>query len=248
VENRKYIEEDEIDLRELFLTLWEKKVFIIVFTSIVTIGTIIFSLSKEPVYEIKGFVEIGSISKYNNSNAIVNPHNVVKKLEILYQNSNVKNEITNLDKVSVVKSTTNLIELSIHSNSNENGMRKFEEILIEIKKEHNKIVLDYIKKYNVQIENLKKQKELLSSGTKFEGSERIKFDMTREIDNLELLISNSNIKYTELMGKVMKNDYPIKPKKKLIVIVGFISGFMLSIFLVFFINFVQSLKEKETLS
>ncbi|WP_323644802.1 Wzz/FepE/Etk N-terminal domain-containing protein [Aliarcobacter butzleri] len=33
MQNQKYLQEDEIDLRELFKTLWKHKIFILVFTS-----------------------------------------------------------------------------------------------------------------------------------------------------------------------------------------------------------------------
>lgn len=45
-----------------------------------------------------------------------------------------------------------------------------------------------------------------------------------------------NYKNSEVIGQVITNNYPIKPKKKLIVAVAFIAGFILSIFLVFIMN------------
>jgi LPS O-antigen subunit length determinant protein (WzzB/FepE family) len=33
----KYLQEDEIDLRELFKTIWDKRFFIIIFTFIITL-------------------------------------------------------------------------------------------------------------------------------------------------------------------------------------------------------------------
>ncbi|MGJ0359765.1 GNVR domain-containing protein [Aliarcobacter cryaerophilus] len=37
----------------------------------------------------------------------------------------------------------------------------------------------------------------------------------------------------------MTNDFPTKPKKKLIVAVAFVTGFIISIFLVFLFNFIK---------
>jgi len=45
---RRYIEEDEIDLRELFQTLWDKKLFIVVFTTLVTALAVVYALMKTP--------------------------------------------------------------------------------------------------------------------------------------------------------------------------------------------------------
>ncbi|WP_418187543.1 GNVR domain-containing protein [Aliarcobacter lanthieri] len=62
---------------------------------------------------------------------------------------------------------------------------------------------------------------------------------------LENLSLPHNLKNSEVVGSVLVNEYPIKPKKSLIVVVGFITGFILSIFLVFFIQFVNSMKREE---
>ncbi len=53
---------------------------------------------------------------------------------------------------------------------------------------------------------------------------------------VESMMLPHNYKNSEVIGRVITNDYPIKPKKKLIVVVAFIAGFILSIFLVFIMN------------
>ena len=47
------VEEDEIDLRELFATIWAHKRFIAIFTFVVVVLTILFALSKPNVYTVK---------------------------------------------------------------------------------------------------------------------------------------------------------------------------------------------------
>jgi len=61
---------------------------------------------------------------------------------------------------------------------------------------------------------------------------------------VQSLMSPHNYKNTEIVGKIMISDYPIKPKKKLIVIVAFVTGLILSIFLVFFLEFIRGFKEE----
>lgn len=63
MENKRYIQEDEIDLKELFITIWEKKLFVILITSIVTLIAIVYVLVKNPIpiYQGKVFLEIGKI-------------------------------------------------------------------------------------------------------------------------------------------------------------------------------------------
>ena len=43
----------------------------------------------------------------------------------------------------------------------------------------------------------------------------------------------------------MTNDFPTKPKKILIVAVAFVTGFIISIFLVFFIQFIQGIRKES---
>ena len=128
---QRYIEEDEIDLRELFLTLWEKKVFILLFTIIVTILASIYAFIKTPIYEVKAVIEVGTFNSNNsnNSNYIENPQNLIKKLLILNK-ENIKGiQYANIENITLVKSTPNLIELSATSVSNENGIKLLNKIL-----------------------------------------------------------------------------------------------------------------------
>jgi len=60
---------------------------------------------------------------------------------------------------------------------------------------------------------------------------------------LKLSITPLKMQPTQIAGKVEVLDAPIKPKKKLIVIVAFITGLMLSIFLAFVLEFLAKGKE-----
>ena len=61
---------------------------------------------------------------------------------------------------------------------------------------------------------------------------------------IELLLLPHNYKNTQIVGEIMTNDFPTKPKKKLIVAVAFVTGFIISIFLVFFIQFIQGIRKE----
>ena len=69
--------------------------------------------------------------------------------------------------------------------------------------------------------------------------------LEEKINSLKTLMKPYNYKNTAIIGKIMINDYPIKPKKKLIVIVAFVTGLILSIFLVFFLEFIRGFKEED---
>ncbi|MEA1916098.1 MAG: GNVR domain-containing protein, partial [Campylobacterota bacterium] len=65
---------------------------------------------------------------------------------------------------------------------------------------------------------------------------------------IKLSLQPHNFKNTKVIGKIMISDYPIKPKKRLIVVVAFVTGLILSIFLVFFMEFIRGAKEEDAKS
>ena len=73
VQENKILNEDEIDLRELFKTIWDKRFFIIIFTFIITLISFIYVLLKNPtpVYEGILNVQIGEIQSENFGNKII---------------------------------------------------------------------------------------------------------------------------------------------------------------------------------
>ena len=74
--------------------------------------------------------------------------------------------------------------------------------------------------------------------------ERI-YTLEKEISEIRLDLLPVNIKQTEILGDVIINDYPVAPKKKLIVILGAMLGFIFSIILVLIMGFVKKYKENE---
>jgi capsular polysaccharide biosynthesis protein len=55
-----------------------------------------------------------------------------------------------------------------------------------------------------------------------------------------------NYKNSQIVGQIITNDYPAKPKKTLIITIAFIAGFILSIFLIFILNAFRD--EKDTVA
>ncbi|MGB6020131.1 MAG: GNVR domain-containing protein, partial [Sulfurimonadaceae bacterium] len=57
--------------------------------------------------------------------------------------------------------------------------------------------------------------------------------------------TNAKVKMTKVIGSITIGTDPIKPKKALIIVVAFITGLMLSVFLAFFLEFIQGNREEE---
>uniref|UniRef100_UPI0040476763 Wzz/FepE/Etk N-terminal domain-containing protein n=1 Tax=Aliarcobacter sp. TaxID=2321116 RepID=UPI0040476763 len=190
--NQKIIQEDEIDLRELFLTIWRKKVFIVLLTFIVTVSSILYINFKpyEPLYQGKLLVEIGEVFNKNNDSQLIDyPGNLVKIIE-----ENLSGLIS-----SIPRNTNNLIELSVSS------------------------------------KNKSDIKDTLTSA--------YDFIVNRHNEKTKLY---EKFTHTKKVGDINIGNEPVnKPKKKLIVAASFVTGFILSIFLVFFMEFIRSFKDKN---
>lgn len=192
MQNDEQINEDEIDLRELFKTIWEKKIFILLFTSIVTIISIIYVSFKNPIpiYQGKTYIEIGQIQSQNfGANYLDSSINLSEILKLELKVS-----------TNIPKGTQSLLEISSNNQNKE-----------EIKN------------------NLEKAVEFVINRHK----EKAKF--------------YENVIMTKQIGDVKIDNNPInKPKKSLIVAVSFVTGFILSIFIVFFMQFINSIRKEDT--
>lgn len=191
MKDREYIQEDEIDLRELFKTIWEKKLFVILFTSIVTLIAIIYVLVKNPIpiYQGKAFLEIGKIQSQKFGQILLDyPTDLAEILNIEYKVES-----------SGVKSTTSILEIT---SKNEN-------------------------------------KEKIQNNIK----DAVAFIINKHIEKAKFY---ENAIMTKQIGNIVIDDTPInKPKKLFIVVVSFVSGFILSIFLVFFIEFIKNFNKED---
>ncbi len=138
----------------------------------------------------------------------------------------------------IQKKRLNLIKKDINRNK---------QLSIEIKKDINsyKDKLLNISKQDAalaglySIETGKKQTELNNATNEI-------YNLENKKNDLELSISPLKMQKAAVIGKIEVLDKPIKPKKKLIVIVAFITGLMLSIFLAFFLEFLRGSKEEDT--
>ncbi|WP_418185363.1 Wzz/FepE/Etk N-terminal domain-containing protein [Aliarcobacter vitoriensis] len=315
MQNEKYIQEDEIDLRELFKTIWNKKIFIVIFTSIITILSIIYVSLKASIYQVTALVEIGTYkTEANQDITIDNVDNLSKKLSTIFIDlrKNIVDKEFEITKITTLKGMKNFIEISSEASSNTDAIEGLNEVIEYIRSEHTKLLDDVKEKnefdlknislsiknieddklvniekkielYQQNILNLEEQMILVNktlenmnkldpsiSALKLmekrdisnaiisnksnlydlveEKENLINIEINRLLDRKKILENLSlphNLKNSEVVGSILVNENPIKPKKSLIVVVSFVTGFILSIFLVFFIQFVNNIKKEE---
>ena len=316
-ENARVIEEDEIDLAELFKTLMKRKWFIVVFTGIITLTALVYVFIKTPMYDAKALVEIGSYKLYNNNNNRIeldNPSQLSQKLNVLFIDmyKNKKDRKATITSISVPKRQKTFIEIKSLAVNNKLAKQEIEKVVDYIQKSHQKILDDVkrrreleIKNIDAKISNIKNKqiailsekialqsknlnsyrKQLVLINANLKKIEKINptlaalklmekrdlssfivslnlqlMDMRNKKDELKTTAINSllekrsllfsmllpyNYKNSEIVGSIITNNYPVKQKKKLIVIVAFVTGFIVSVFLVFFMEFIQNIKEES---
>ena len=200
MQENKILNEDEIDLRELFKTIWDKRFFIIIFTFIITLISFIYVLLKNPtpVYEGKIYFEMGEMKgETYGSKLIENTNDLASLINITFNENSSFSKEENPNAL-LKKDTTKILEITYFGENKDNIKNKLEKIKEFIMVRHQKLS----NFYDIAVQ-------------------------------------------TEQIGDIKISEEAInKPKKALIVTVAFITGFILSIFLVFFIQFIQSIKKE----
>ena len=144
---------------------------------------------------------------------------------------NIKNKEVKLlsEKINIQQANLNDYKLQLDTIShNIKEIENTNPALTALKLMEKRDLSSFILKLNLQLMDMRNQKDELETT-----------NINRLVEKKQLVESMMlphNYKNSEVIGRVITNDYPIKPKKKLIVAVAFIAGFILSIFLVFIMN------------
>lgn len=372
---RHNVYEDEIDLKELFLTIWKKKIFIVVFTAIITILAIIYVSFKTQIYEVKSVIKIGhiknSLSEYSSTNTLLEPSAILEqKLKLIYGVDDPRRyefiEDGVVSKISTIKNVENFIEITTEAYSNEKALEKNKEVLDFIQNEYKYKIDEFVQKtdikikdieskikyakevkrvdleqniekintqmlpriekeiellksvelvslekklefnreklkeyeaevariskqksgdnsqnmlmavqllntqnlilsvqnsienlirekenlINIKLVDLEKTKENIINETLRKAKVELEINFLKELDDLndsldleKLKLTNDSFRNSELVSDYIVNDFPVKPKKSLTIAVAFVTGFILSIFLVFFMQFIGNIRK-----
>lgn len=279
--NTQCIEEDTIDLRELFAVLKKRKKLVLAVTGIITIAAVVYAFFiAKPVYEVKSMIEIGKINKQ----PVDDIHAVKQKLSYEYQvdDRSKTRLLPKLVSISVPKGTRTILSLTVHSRNNTEGVAYIQKVVDGIKRQYQNMTDAYIgsqkelikltqKEIANNLSDLKKMKEKMNDynsriislkrdDAALAGIYALQIgqilsqiqSLKNHISNLrakehalKLSITPLKVQPTHLIGNIETMDHPVKPKKKLIVIVAFITGLMLSVFLAFFLEFIEGMRKED---
>ncbi len=249
-------DEDEIDLLELFNALMKRKVFILSFVFAVTLLSVIYVFSATKIYEVKSNIKIGLIAGEPLDEAGV----LAKSIKVVFHvDEEVYKDgeefVSKVESVSVDKNANSFIEVATRGISNDEALSK------------NKEVVEYAKSlYAQKIDFFKKQKQLDIELTKKRieiNNKKIKNAKKDDSTSFLLISENSQLQQklletqsvisefqthnTDIVGGYLIKPKPIKPKKALIIVVSFITSFIMAIFISFFLDFIQNArKENDT--
>jgi len=264
-QNTQYIEEESIDIRELFSILTKRKKLIWLITALFTLLALAYVFIAKPVYEVKTVVELAQIDKKP-----VHPTETIKqKIETIFE-VDVKGKVVKLPKLSSVnlpKETANMLVLQAQGYDNDSATEKLQEVLSYVREEQDKELNNYaqmqkkrlsltesdiednkqfikktknlISQYENKLLNISKQDAALAGIYAIEigkketelnlAADKISFLKNKKND-LAFSLTPQKLQKTTMVGEVQVLESPIKPKKKLIVIVAFITGLMLAVF------------------
>lgn len=211
--------EDEIDLKELFKIIWKRKIFVISFCLLITIGSVIYVYTKTPIYEVKSVMEIGFLE----DKLIEDPTMVEQKLNIVFgkEDKNINNnlEMGIITSIKRNKDIKNFIEIKTEAISNEIALAKNKEVLEFTKQLYSNKIEQFKTFSNNDITNIQREidyinnveiKNLLAEINILKEQEIFKID--REIDLLKkqsLRVVNNEIDF-------LKNEKMKKLNEKIL--------------------------------
>ena len=254
-------QEDEIDLREIFILLFNSRYLIISITVIFILIASTYSFLKKPTYISTAVMEISSynnlyyindfknIIDFNSNTKSQNPQDIKDEIAFYFENIGFK---INGKKFF----TLNLTSPSIESNLNDLKLA-IDYLDKSSKKFINRLVMlenyDFEKKLNFittsikmledELANLTNQKDLLRDDSMNVHISKLRLEINRlKIDELTLSNDNAdNFRYISLHNEIITQQ--VASKKSFIILLGFILGFAFSIFIVFIRQFF--LQEKR---
>ncbi len=282
--------EDEIDLRELFLIIWENKFFIILLTVLSVILASVYAYYKKPVFESKAAFEIGIVNK----EVLVKPNILKKEIEVVFdveENKGFEENKAIVHDVEITNNIDNILTVTTRGLSKADAKQMLENVLkyvktkykykvtdnIEILEERAKqmkkelasinsridIYSDKIKKYeqNIKIinkkrvhneaqktlfalEELNNQRLIQSLQDKIEALQLQKQEIRNiQLKRVKLEMTEPYTRNTKVLGTIEVSEDPVAPNKKLIIVVAFVTGIILSVFLIFLKEFIKGFKD-----
>jgi len=163
----------------------------------------------------------------------------IKNIETKISNIKDKEIVLLQNKISIQENNLKDYKSQIDSiNKNLLKIQNSNSSLAALKLMEKKDLMTFIANLNMQLIDMKNKKDNLET--------TVINDLIEKKNLVQSMLLPYNYKNSEVVGKIITNDHPIKPKKLLIVIVAFITGLILSIFLAFFLEVLENKEEDNS--
>ena len=155
MEKKQEIQNDVIDLKELFAVIAKRKKLIYTITILVTLLAIVYAyMFTKPVYQVQAMVEIGKIDAGTKDESTLDDIvDLKQKFEYLYGTKSKKaRNHPRVKSISVAKNSKSIFSIAVEGRSNEEAVTLIDSIV-------KKVEMDYADKVNGYVET---KKELIS--------------------------------------------------------------------------------------
>ena len=236
--------EEELDLQEIFSIISNSKKLLLIPIIIFIASAILYALSLNTSYNSSIVIEIGH-SEFDNGNIepVESFGSLNDDLSISLKIKNPNNEFT--QEVSIKPLEKNLIHLETSSLSMEKNEELLQKYYSYIQKRHQRIsdkTIDQSKKnindsINIVSSNLSYLNTIKNKGNiNLAEMAKLQFELDERLYNLreELNTLSSQIFNNSMMIKLTHDQ--IKPKIKLVIFLGFLTGLTSSLLLIFIKN------------
>ena len=147
------------------------------------------------------------------------------------QMANLENDIAHLNtKIIDIESQIKIIQEETIPNLEKKKISILEESIPTIKAQKRKLLKQIIPAKEAEIE---KMTSITLPG------------IQTQIKEIKMSMKEPYLVMSHIVHKIYTQDKPVKPKKALILIIAFITGLMLSVFLAFFLEFLQGMKKEN---
>ena len=156
-----YLQEDEIDLKEIFKLLINSKKLIITITLVITTLGAIYGFQKAPEYKSTALIEIGQYDTFENKNILLeSTSKLIQNLNIAF----IHKSDDDYDSLSTKGIEQKLIKIEIHKPSIELAEKKLEEIIRYIENRHSLLLNDAENQLTYEIKSLNDQIQFTKLG------------------------------------------------------------------------------------
>lgn len=221
--------EDEISLIDLLLILRKRqKIIYIIFLAVVAVA-VLYLMTTVSIYKSITIIEIGQISSTSSTSSVFieEPSLVIEKLKLQYMPDGAFEKIE-MPVISSIepksKSSANLLEIIAFSYDQNTGKQRLSDINQALVNRHELLFASSIKSIQGRIKEL----GLIETDKPY-----------GEIESLKSSIEPNRSYNTRVLQKPVSSIGPVKPKKRLILILSCVLGLMLGVCAAFFVHFIS---------